>query len=95
MPVYLAARIGRPASSTLPVSTVTPARSCTGISARLMMLAKLSTLPLVLGKARFSSPFGQPTFHSRNVLTTIGGSGTSRLPASDFGEPIALKRSAR
>jgi hypothetical protein len=27
-------------------------------------------------------------------LTTIGASGTSRLPESDFGEPILFQRSA-
>src|SRR5215469_3583567 len=56
------------------------------------MFAWRSTLPSPFGNTRFSSPFGQGSFHARNVLTTIGASGISRLVGSDFGEPIVFQR---
>src|SRR5262245_20004552 len=52
-------------------------------------------LPLVLGKTRSKAPFGHASFHSRNVFSTSGPSGTVRLPDLDFGLPISLYLSAR
>ena len=51
--------------------------------------------PPVVGKTSPASLFGHTDFDSRSALTTIGVSGTVRSPASDFGFPIALYRSAR
>ena len=44
--------------------------------------------PRLLGKTRSSSPLGEASRCSRNAATTMGGSGTVRSPASDFGRPI-------
>jgi hypothetical protein len=57
--------------------------------------SNLWTLPNVLGKTGSSVPFGQASFHSRNVLTTVGDIGISRCPAADFGMPIVPHSSAR
>ena len=65
------------------------------------MFTRYSTLPSPFGNTnqRRGSPSsanrGHVSFHSRSVLTTIGTSGTSRLPETLFGEPIVFQRSAR
>ena len=51
------------------------------------MLVRFSTRPAPFGNTRPSSPFGQASLHSRNALTTIGGNGTVRSPASDLSGP--------
>src|SRR5262245_41798265 len=43
---------------------------------------------LLLGKARPSSPLAQARRCSRSTDKTIGGNGTVRSPAADFGRPI-------
>src|SRR5512133_1484666 len=62
-----------------------PAAACNGPSTRSRKLGTVQGLPTELGNTRLSSPRGQRSFHSRNVLTTSGARGMSRFPARLFG----------
>ena len=79
----------------LPSGVVTPAVTCTGISAYFTRSEWPYIRPRLDGKTISPSLFGQTNFHSHKALATIGGKGTVRSPDSDFGPPMTLYRSAR
>src|SRR6516164_9756350 len=89
-PIFWVRRVGRDAGRVLHWS------ESAGMDVHVVL-----TSPLLFGKTNqrpASSPSanrGHASFHSFSVVTTIGASGTSRLPVSDFGESVAFQRSAR
>ena len=78
----------RPGYFASPCRSTTPAATCAGCKPRSTMVLRCSMPPRLFGKTSPSSLLGQARRCSRSAVTTIGGSGTVRSPASDFGRPI-------
>ena len=79
----------------MPFASTTPARTTVGCRNRVTITAWSHILAAVFGKTKSSSLFGHDRRCSLSVFTTTGPIGIVRSPASDFGLPIFLYRSAR